>query len=490
MQLRTRTWVIISVLCFLAAASVTLAIPAGLRASGDPGAYIVKARGPITDAFRAQLEAAPAQIVSYVPNNALLVRASSATAQQLKALPGTLAVVPWEPYFKLDPVLLGLAVEQKPLPSGVLNLLLFPGEWPSAQAAFDLLGVSVTAEQPSPFGPFLTVLAPTDRLVELAALPSVQAIERHFARGAANDLTRARLRVSTNTITAANYQDLSGDGVVVGVNDTGIDSQHPDLAGVVYGFPIDLTGHGTHVGGIIASSGAHGPPGTNALGSVNNASFRGMAPASILYSQLIDPLFGAIPTDTSLAEGAATVDARIVNNSWGYIGDNGYNVASAIWDSAARDALTGVEGSQPLTLVFAAGNSGIVEAGLFDFFGGTIVAPATAKNVISVGACENRRLVTNEVTLNGEIRQPWLEMTDSSNQVASFSSRGNVGAGLEGLSGRFKPDVVAPGTFIVSCRSMNLEYQDPVGFDSLSVSLVPFQNALPRTTNFYTIPIP
>ena len=221
------------------AAPVTLAIPAGLRASGDPGAYIVQARGPITDAFRAQLEAAPAQIVSYVPNNALLVRASSATAQQLKALPGTLAVVPWEPYFKLDPVLLGLAVEQKPLPSGVLNLLLFPGEWPSAQAAFDLLGVSVTAEQPSPFGPFLTVLAPTDRLVELAALPSVQAIERHFARGAANDLTRARLRVSTNTITAANYQDLSGDGVVVGVNDTGIDSQHPDLAGIVYGFPID-----------------------------------------------------------------------------------------------------------------------------------------------------------------------------------------------------------------------------------------------------------
>src|SRR6185503_9171732 len=92
-----------------------LAIPAHLRASGEPGAYVVQARGPITDAFRAQLAAASAEIVSYVPNNALLVHASSAAAQQLKALPGTLAVVPWEPYFKLDPILLGLAVEHKPM---------------------------------------------------------------------------------------------------------------------------------------------------------------------------------------------------------------------------------------------------------------------------------------------------------------------------------------------------------------------------------------
>src|SRR6266540_308115 len=318
------------------AAPLTLSIPAHLRASGDPGAYVVQSRGPITDAFRAQLAAAPADIVGYVPNNAYLVRASSATAQRFAALPGTQAVYPWEPYFKLDPVLLGLAVDRKPLPSGELNLLLFPGEWPDAQAALDRLGVSVTAEQPSPFGPFLSVLAPTNRLVELAALRSVQAIERHFGRGSANDLTRARLRVSTNTFTAANYLDLSGADVIVGVNDTGIEAAHPDLADRVDGFRFDLTGHGTHVAGIIASSGANGPNGTNALGSVSNANFRGMAPAANLFSQVIDPIFGAVPTDTSLAEGAAAAKARIVNNSWGYIGDNDYNVASAIWDSAAR----------------------------------------------------------------------------------------------------------------------------------------------------------
>ena len=48
---------------------------------------------------------------------------------------------------------------------------------------------------------------------------------------------------------------------------------------------------------------------------------------------------------------------------------------------------------------------------------------------------------------------PFLGVTDSLNEVASFSSRGNVGIGREGDFGRFKPDVVAPGTFVISARS-------------------------------------
>src|SRR4029077_10262627 len=116
-----------------------------------------------------------------------------------------------------------------------------------------------------------------------------------------------------------------------------------------------------------------------------------------------------------------------------------------IWDAAARDALPGVPGSQPLTLVFAAGNGNPVETELFGSFPGFILAPGTAKNVITVGACENRRNITNEVTLDGSSFPVWQGLTDSSNQVASFSARGNVGVGREGVSVRFKPDVVAPG---------------------------------------------
>ena len=59
--------------------------------------------------------------------------------------------------------------------------------------------------------------------------------------------------------------------------------------------------------------------------------------------------------------------------------------------------------------------------------------------------------VSSGVTNTGT---PWLGMTDSSNAVVGFSSRGNVGIGTEGTGGRFKPDVVAPGSFVVSTRSM------------------------------------
>src|SRR5882672_2465705 len=66
----------------------------------------------------------------------------------------------------------------------------------------------------------------------------------------------------------------------------------------------------------------------------------------------------------------------------------------------------------------------------------TILSPATAKNVISVGALEQPRGFTNNVwkcvpdssSTNGQSCQtnnPWLPSSDSDDQVAGFSSRGN-----------------------------------------------------------------
>ena len=79
-------------------------------------------------------------------------------------------------------------------------------------------------------------------------------------------------------------------------------------------------------------------------------------------------------------------------------------------------------------------------------------------------------------------------MTDSSNQVASFSARGNGGIGTEGISGRFKPDVVAPGTFVVSTRSG--QFNDPAGSDSFYGDVFPNETIARRSTNFYQITVP
>src|SRR6187455_622299 len=73
-------------------------IPGHLRVAGDPGSYIVQARGAVDDRFRAALSAVGAKIISYIPNNAYLVRVSESGARQLSAnTQTTQAVLPYEP---------------------------------------------------------------------------------------------------------------------------------------------------------------------------------------------------------------------------------------------------------------------------------------------------------------------------------------------------------------------------------------------------------
>jgi subtilisin family serine protease len=86
-----------------------------------------------------------------------------------------------------------------------------------------------------------------------------------------------------------------------------------------------------------------------------------------------------------------------------------------------------------------------------------VTSPATAKNCITVGASESVRPQFDHNTYGGWWPQDYpvapyrsAPMADRAGQVAAFSSRGPT------LDGRVKPDVVAPGTFILSARSRKL----------------------------------
>src|SRR6185503_2448748 len=120
--------------------------PDHLRAQGDPGSYIVQARGALSDAFRAQLTASGAEIISYVPNNAYLVRATAGAAGVMRASPLTQAVLPYEPYYKLDSSLLRLAVTRELSPHGVVNIVSFPRQGDRAKAALEALGAQPVGE--------------------------------------------------------------------------------------------------------------------------------------------------------------------------------------------------------------------------------------------------------------------------------------------------------------------------------------------------------
>jgi len=481
--------------------NVDLKIPAQLRATGEPGAYIVQARGLVDAPFRALLAGVGAQIISYIPNNAYLVQLSAAGAAALAANAQVQAVLPFEPYYKIQASLLGLAVAQKPLPpTQVLTLGLYAAGADDTVAQIENMGGAILATDWSPFGPVVRVRPPADWLA-LAQLPGVQRVEPATRRKVANDLARVALGESVNTVTNVNWLNLNGKNVLVEVNDTGIDPGHPDFTatGTAAGGPsgatrvtgdsatslYDTSGHGTHVAGVIAGNGAASlgkapnstlNVGSVARGSVTNADFRGKAPLAKLFSV---GFLGANDTnepyvsDKYLQEMPALTNALISNNSWDN-GANEYDLEAASYDAAVRDAVPEMTGPQPVLFVFAAGNDGNGANDGSAGYADTITSPGTAKNVVTVGALEQYRLITNVVTsLDGSSNAVWEGETDSGTQVAWYSSRGNVGVGTEGTYGRFKPDVVAPGTFVVSTRPTMWDqaaYYSPTNYDDSNSS--------------------
>ncbi len=517
-------------------------IPDFLRAAPNSGSYVVQASGPVDARFRALLAEANATIVSYIPNNAFLVRVSDAGAQALAGNPLTQSVLTYEPYYKVEASLLPVAMQQAQMPPNTaLNVTVYADAVNATTKALSDLGAIVAGQEESPFGPVLHVFPAANTLAQIASFPGVQLISPAHARVNANDLTRQSLGVSPDATGGDNYLGLTGSNVLVNINDSGVDANHPDFKNRVTG---DITnslndpiGHGTHVAGTILGNGSESATVTNAQGSVANANFSGMAPRAKAYAVSIftvqnpsflntasmDSVLGlegdglqtlGLTSDTYLQQQPALTNALISNNSWNYVDTTLYDIAAASYDAAVRDALPGVPGSQPVLFVFSAGDDG---GGNEDGTGGSpgsILSPATAKNVITVGAIEQFRNITNTFfttnffTTNVVTTQtngtsttnmvmtnsvttnfPFILDSDSNDQIADFSARGNVGIGTEGQNGRFKPDLVAPGTFVISDRSTDWDtntYYNPVNINHF-YNFVSTTNSL---TDFFGLLVP
>ena len=208
-----------------------------------------------------------------------------------------------------------------------------------------------------------------------------------------------------------------GEGVTVAVLDTGVDFEHPALAGQYRGSdgdhsdswfvttgenypePGDGHGHGTHVTGSITG----GPPG-DVIGVAPDAEWIGV---KILSDGGRGGEVGILSgMQWVLAPGDDPAKAPdIASNSWG----SGASNNRVFWDAVAAWRAAGIV---PL---FANGNDGPAA--------GTVGNPGGYPHSIGVGA------------------------TDSNDQIASFSSRGPVvWDGVEYV----KPQVSAPGAAIYS----------------------------------------
>jgi Subtilase family/Abnormal spindle-like microcephaly-assoc'd, ASPM-SPD-2-Hydin len=177
---------------------------------------------------------------------------------------------------------------------------------------------------------------------------------------------------------------------------------------------------------------------------------------------------------------AYTEGGRIQNDSWSEditdTGDNGgrYTADSQTYDIGVRDALlvgqsNNVPGPSPLNqefIVVFAGNSLLTDAGVRGNNGGfgdlRITAPATAKNVVTVIASENVRLDGSGCAGNSD--------QDNSFDMWEDSAFGPT------IDGRFKPEIVAPGTTIYAAKTLLSAFIDPVNGITPSIAEDPSGN--------------
>jgi serine protease AprX len=290
--------------------------------------------------------------------------------------------------------------------------------------------------------PIAGVLATKEQVKALASTPGIKSVylnkRLEYYNYDATALTGVDKARTDSMFQKANSGfPLSGKGVGVVVNDSGVDGTHkdiefgknlvqnvmastnlnalePSLLPVTYLENVVNTdtnsGHGTHVAGTVGGTGA-----------MSGGKYEGVAPGADLIGYgsgaALFVLDGIGGFDYAIAN-QARYNIRVITNSWGSSGDfdpnNPINVAS----KEAYD--------RGITVLFAAGNEGPGE--------NTHNPYAKAPWVISIGAGEK----------------------DGS--LADFSSRGTKGVGgtfeMEGKVWTWedRPTVVAPGVDIISTR--------------------------------------
>ncbi len=482
----------------LAAGGLAAVLPEGQAAAAGAalaggGYYLVQFDGPITSDRLAALEGAGAAVFDYVPDFTFIVRMDPAQRSAVEGQSGVRWIGPYLPAFRLSRDILAssVAAEGAALPatatgdgkqsipmtrtSPEIMVDLFPGE-PAAgvEAAIERWGGSVSDRSTNEWGTKLKVSVAADYLAELAALQGVRWIEAAPQWKLDNNKAADAMGVRS----VWNAQALRGAGQVVAVADTGLDTGstapaqlHDDFengggasrVSVIYdrvgdgGSDVN-SGHGTHVAGSVLGNGSRSGS-TPASHTYPATSYAGVAPEATLVFQAVENnssgALSGIPADLnqlfSQAEGAG---AKIHTNSWG-------SATAGIYTDNAAEVDQYSWNHKDFTILFAAGNEGVDQNGdgVIDRY--SIGSPASAKNAITVGASENNRPSGSSPTPG--YNTPWGtgswlrvypanpvrddHVSNNINGMAAFSSRGPT------VDGRIKPDIVAPGTNIISTFS-------------------------------------
>lgn len=219
---------------------------------------------------------------------------------------------------------------------------------------------------------------------------------------------------------AIHEKGIRGKHIGIAILDTGI-TMHPDFDNRILFFKdfvnhrsrmYDDYGHGTHIAGIAAGS-----------GKVSRGKYCGVAPeADLIILKVLDSKGnGSIPTLMKALDwvlnNCEQYHIQIVNISVGTVAERGrledsdlVRAVNRVWDSG-------------IVVCVAAGNNGPGRE--------SVTTPGISRKVITVGSSEYSVLHRN----NREL-------------LSDYSGRGPNASCI------IKPDLVAPGSDICSCRSM------------------------------------
>jgi subtilisin family serine protease len=473
--------------------------------AGRTAYYLVKLAGPPAPEWLKALEGLGVELQGSLGGFTQLVGMLPERVDEVRAQPWVEEVTPYRPAMKVSPklragvrreldtdALASVAAEDLGDERQLVEVSVFSGE-----SVKDLAGQvreaggTVVATHPRSLVANLDPAA----IAALADQQGIQAIVPFALPELHNDRAKMVMQIPVDH----HFADLTlkGTGQIVAIADSGLDSgdptaMHADIQGRVVDLvswptattwapfvhepgsddgPVDdNSGHGTHVTGSVLGAG------TSAVQAGADPVPMGAAPEARVFFQAIEQRvswkttdeFGpegppfqpwppapiglrGIPADlNALFQQAYLAGARIHTNSWGA-------PQAGIYTRNSRAVDEFMWNHPDMLIVFSAGNEGVDvnEDGVID--ADSIGSPGTAKNCLTVGASENNRP-------RGSSPPPGLDrlwsdqqkyvqltaaghMSDNIDGMAAFSSRGPTD------DQRIKPDVVAPGTNILSTLS-------------------------------------
>ena len=411
------------------------AMPAHLSRRGT-ASFIVLAREEATRPVRDRIAAHGARVTGIVAPYGIVVEAGAEAAMRIASDPSFLAVEGLSPDDKMARSLKRAIAQRK----GIVPVTVVPlsgDDSPEIGKVLEANGAKVIWTCGSDAG-VISAEMPVQLVAELARRGDVRWLER-FVRP--EFLTDVAVKPGLLNVSPVHEtHGLAGRGQYVTITDSGLDTGNPanmsdDFKGRI-GFITtflgcldhDKEGHGTHVAGILAGNGS------NSGGRFKGVAYE--AGINVFQCALAGGGVALYPPENILK-----VDSRypsyIHSASWGMYAGSEYDsycvsVDSYLW-------------SHPeILMVVASGNTNTRET-----VSHAVFSPAGAKNVVAVGATENYRLDKGRDS-------------DNPSQTAYFSAHGPM------HDGRIKPDVCAPGTFVISAKSSkssNGWWGQPSGYD-------------------------